>query len=399
MLRVKNSLKQNAKRWWRRGAADKPNAPWHGGLASAWDTGHTGCRARTAKSWRRLDWSDQSTVPRRQGRQTPVRLPRRVLSLRPELRQGDRGFIGAQSIHAALRAGSPKARLPSRRTIGRILQAHGALEGVRRVRRSAPPAGWYLPDVAAGTAELDAFDVIEDLPLEAGPRLDVLTTRALGGSVGGAWVSAARRARGLCARRETHWRQHGGPAYAQFDNDARFQGTPTHPDVLGQVIRCCLSLGVTPVFAPPREHGPQTLKESFNPLWPQKVWHRFHHADPAAFPATRDRFVAADQQRRAAREDQSPVRRAFPKRGRLDLPSRPRGTVIYLRRTDAAGAIRVLGHRGEVDALWAHRLVRAAVDLDAHQIRGYKLRRRAPEEQPLAKTFKYVFPKKYFHPT
>ena len=185
-----------------------------------------------------VDWSDQSTAPRRQGRQTHVRLQRRVLSLRQELRQGDLGFIGAQSIHDALRAGRPKARLPSLRTIGRILKAHGALDGVRRVRRSSPPAGWYLPEVAAGTAELDAFDVIEDLPLEAGSRLDVLTTRALGGSVCGAWVSAALRARWLCARLETHWRQHGCPAYAQFDHDARFQGTPTHPDVLGQVIRC-----------------------------------------------------------------------------------------------------------------------------------------------------------------
>ena len=346
-----------------------------------------------------VDWLDQSTAPRQQGRQTHVRLQRRVLALRQELRLGDLGFIGAQAIHDALRAGSSKAKLPALRTIGRILKAHGALDGVRRVRRSAPPAGWYLPDVAAGTAELDAFDVIEDLPLEAGPRLDVLTTRALWGSVCGAWVSAALRACWLCERLEIHWRQHGCPAYAQFDNDSRFQGTHTHPDVLGQVIRFCLSLGVTPVFAPPREHGPQNLNESFNHLWQQKVWHRFHHADASAFQAASDRFVAAYQQRRAVRDDQSPGRRKFPKGWQLDLQNRPRGTVIYLRRTDAAGAIRVLGHRWEVDALWAHRLVRAEVDLDAHQIRCYKLRRRAPEEQPLAKTFKYVFPKKHFHPT
>ena len=347
----------------------------------------------------RVDWSDQSHAPRRQGRQTNLSLQRRILSLRQEWRRGDRGFIGAQAIHDALRTGSPTGQLPSRRPLGRILKAHGALEGVRRVRRTSPPAGWYWPDVAAGTSELDAFEVIEDLPLEAGPRLDVLTTRALWGSVCGAWVSAALRARWLCERLETHWRRHGCPAYAQFDNDARFQGTHTHPDVLGQVIRFGLSLGGTPVFAPPREHGPQNLNESFNPLWPQKVWPRFHHATPSACQATSDRFVAADQQRRAARDDPSPIRRAFPKRWRLDLQRRPRGTVIDLRRTDAGGAIRVLGHRWAVEALWGHRLVRAEVDLDAHQIRCYRLRRRAPEEQPLAKTCNYVFPKKQFHPT
>jgi hypothetical protein len=347
----------------------------------------------------RVDWADQSHAPRQQGRQTHVSLQRRMLALRRELRQGDLGFVGAQAIQDALRSGRPKGKLPSLRTIGRILKRHGALDAVRRVRRSAPPAGWYLPDVAAGTAELDAFDVIEDLPLEAGPRLDVFTTRALWGSVCGAWVSAALRAKWLCERMEAHWRQHGMPTYAQFDNDSRFQGTHTHPDVLGQVIRFCLSLGVTPVFAPPREHGPQNLNESFNHLWQQKVWHRFPHASPAAFQATSNRFVVAYQQRRAARDDQAPARRPFPKRWQLDLQKRPGGTVIYLRRTDHAGAIRVLGHRWEVDPLWINRLVRAEVDLEANQIRCYRLRRHAPGEQPLVKTFKYVFPKKHFHPT
>ena len=161
-----------------------------------------------------VDWSDHSTVPRWQSRPTNVSLQRRVLPLRRELRQGDLGFIGAQAIHDALRSGNPTGKLPSLRTIGRILKAHGALDGVRRVRRASPPAGWYLPDVAAGKAELDAFDVIEDLPLEAGPRMDVLTTRSLWGSVCGAWVSATLRARWLCERLETHGRQHGCPAWA-----------------------------------------------------------------------------------------------------------------------------------------------------------------------------------------
>jgi hypothetical protein len=347
----------------------------------------------------RVDWSNQSNAPRAHGRQTKTSVQRRVLALRRELRQSDLGFVGAQAIQDALRTECPHRRLPSLRTIGRILKRYGALDAVRRVRRSAPPAGWYLPEVAAGTAELDAFDVIEDLPLEGGPRLDVLTTRALWGPVCGAWISAAMRARWLCERLETHWRAHGCPAYAQFDNDSRFQGTHTHPDVLGQVIRFCLSLGVTPVFAPAREHGPQNLNESFNHLWQQKVWHRFHHASALAFQARSDRFVAAYQRRRAAREDRAPGRRPFPKRWTLDLHQRPRGMVIYLRRTDEFGAIRVLGHRLEVDAQWVHRLVRAEVDLEAQQIRCYRLRRRAPDEQPLVRTIKYVFPEKQFHPT
>jgi hypothetical protein len=172
-----------------------------------------------------VDWADQSHAPRQHGWQTRVSLQRRMLALRRELRPGDLGFVGAQAIHDALVSGRPKGKLPGLRTIGRILKRQGALDAVRPVRRAAPPAGWYLPDVAAGTAELDAFDVIEDLPLKAGPRLDVFTTRVLWGSVCGAWVSAALRAKWLCERMAAYWRRHGCPTYAQFDNDSRFQGT------------------------------------------------------------------------------------------------------------------------------------------------------------------------------
>ena len=53
-----------------------------------------------------------------------------------------------------------------------------------------------------------------------------------------------------------HWRQHGLPDYAQFDNDTVFQGAHQWPDTFGRVTRLCLQLGVTPVFTPPREAVP-----------------------------------------------------------------------------------------------------------------------------------------------
>ncbi len=45
---------------------------------------------------------------------------------------------------------------------------------------------------------------------------------------------------------------------------------------LEESIRLCLSLGVTAVFAPPRETGFQAAVESFNARWQAKVWQRFH---------------------------------------------------------------------------------------------------------------------------
>ena len=46
--------------------------------------------------------------------------------------------------------------VPGLRTIGRVLVRNGLLDRHVRVRRAAPPPGWYLPAVAAGEAPLDA---------------------------------------------------------------------------------------------------------------------------------------------------------------------------------------------------------------------------------------------------
>ncbi len=66
-------------------------------------------------------------------------------------------------------------------------------------------------------------------------------------------------------------RQVGLPAYAQFDNDTIFQGPHQDADGVGRVMRLCLSLGVVPVFAPPRETGFQAAIESSNGRWQAKV--------------------------------------------------------------------------------------------------------------------------------
>ena len=141
----------------------------------------------------------------------------------------------------------------------------------------APPPGWYLPDVAAGRAELDSFDFIDGLVLQGGPHLEILTGISLQGGLIGAWPGPLFTAVATLATLLAHWRAVGLPTYAQFDNDTRFQGPPQHRDVVSRVMRLCLSLGVTPVFAPVREHGFQkrhresqwTLaSESLEPLPP-----------------------------------------------------------------------------------------------------------------------------------
>ena len=182
-----------------------------------------------------------------------------------------------------------------------------------------------------------------------------------------------------------HWREFGLPGSAQFDNDTIFQDTHAHPDAVGRVSRLCLGLGVVPVFVPPREPGFRAAIERYNGSWQAKVWSRFEHEDLSGLRDRSRRHVAAPRRHRADRIESAPSRRKFPERWSLDLQARLKGRIVSLRRTDATGAVEVLGRNFEVDPHWTHRLVRAKADLDGGMVRFYRLRRREPRDQPVMK--------------
>jgi hypothetical protein len=285
----------------------------------------------------------------------------------------DLGEFGAAAIHRTLQDFGTRP-LPSVRTIGRILERRGALDGRKRRRRPAPPPGWYLPDVAAGRAELDSFDIVEGLVIKGGTDVEVLNGISLHGGLVASWPMTGVTAQTTVQALTEHWRQVGLPAYAQFDNDTIFQGPHQYSDVVGRVMRLCLSLGVVPVFAPPRETGFQAAIESYNGRWQAQVWARFVHDSLDDLCQQSGKFVAASRLRAAARIEAAPGRRPFPKDWRLDLQARPKGRLVFLRRIDAQGGVELLGHRFEVDPLWPHRLVRAEVDLETNRIRFFALR-------------------------
>ena len=343
----------------------------------------------------RVDWEDHShatSVPRR----TAAALEDLVMTVRQELRTtSDLGDYGAVAIHRALIDGGQPV-VPATRTIHRILDRRGGLDAQRRIRRPAPPPGWHLPDVAVGHAELDSFDFVEGLVIQGGPHIEVLNGVSLHGGLIGSWPGPIFTAATTMATLLTHWRAVGLPAYAQFDNDTRFQGPHQHRDVVSRVMRLCLSLDVIPVFAPPREHGFQNAIENVNGRWQQKVWSRFHHESLTALHACSDRFVAATRLRRGTRLAAAPARRPVPTGWRLDLQARPHGRVVFLRRTNDVGAVTVLGHTFSLDSLWPHRLVRCNVDLDAGLIQFYRLRRRQPDDQPFIRETAYVLPHRRF---
>jgi putative transposase len=344
----------------------------------------------------RVDWASRPRGPRQPANRSPRELEDLVLTLRRELKDtSDLGEFGAAAIHRTLQDRGVRP-VPSVRTLGRILERRGALDGRKRRRRPAPPPGWYLPDVAAGRAELDSFDIVEGLVIKGGIAVEVLNGISLHGGLAASWPMTGVTARTTVRALSEHWRQVGLPGYAQFDNDTIFQGPHQYADVVGRVMRLCLSLGVVPVFAPPRETGFQAAIESYNGRWQAKVWARFVHDSLDGLGQRSGKFVAAGRLRAAARIEAAPPRRPFPKGWRLDLQARPKGRLIFLRRTDAQGGVELLGHRFEVDPLWPHRLVRAEVDLDANRIRFFALRRREPKHQPQLREVSYTLLRRRF---
>jgi hypothetical protein len=344
----------------------------------------------------RVDFEDRPRGTSRAWNRVSAKLEKRVLTIRQTLRERSvLGEYGARAIERRLiEQGTHEP--PSIATISRILVRHGAVDAHARVRRPAPPPGWYLPAVAAGQAELDSFDLIEELKLEGGPQFSVLTAIALHGRQVDAWPARSIGAKTVVERLIQRWTELGLPRYAQFDNDTRFQGAHQFPDTVGRVSRLCLSLGVIPIFAPPLEHGCQNAIEAFNGLWQAKVWQRFHFADLKGLCAHCARYVQAHRRRNAGRQDGAPARCPLPKRWQLNLNAPLVGTLIYLRRCDTKGIVTLLGRRWQVDVHWKHRLVRCEVDFSAHRIACFALRRRDPSDQPLLAEFEYTPSSKTF---
>ena len=343
----------------------------------------------------RVDWSDRTRAPHKTQR-TETSLEDLVLQTRRDLALGDLGDIGAAAIHQALLE-QKVAKVPSVRTINRILARRGALDGRKRTRRPPPPTGWYLPDVAAAKAELDSIDIVEGLVIKDGPQVEVLNGVSLHGGLVVSWpiaspVTAEMTVKSLIE----HWRDVGLPGYAQFDNDMIFHGTYRYPDALGRVIRLCLSLGVVPVFVPPRETGFQAMIESYNGWWQTKVWSRFQQDNLKVLLGHSQKYVAALRKKRAVRIEAAPDRRAFPKDWKLNLKKRPGGRMIYLRRSNGLSEVNLLGHTWPLGQVWPNRLVRCEVDLDKNKILFFTLRRKEPTCQPQILKVDYRLPNRGF---
>jgi len=352
-----------------------------------------------AKGWRleRADFSDRKSG--RAWNRLASSVEQHIAQLRKTLREESvLGEYGAQAIQAVLSAEMSDG-VPSIATINRALSRQGLQDGARRIRRPPPPKGWYLPALATGEAELDSFDLIEELKIADGPLVWILNGTSLHGGLVDSWPLEQATAKLVLTRVLRRWQRDGLPTYAQFDNGTQFQGAHQFPDTVGRVSRLCLALGVIPVFAPPREPGFQNAIEGFNGLWQAKVWQRQKFENVAQLEAACERYVTAHRARSGPRQEKAPKRPIISQEFTLNLNAKLKGTMIYLRRTDECGRAHLLGQRFEVCERWPHRLIRCEVNFTEEIIRFYALRRRDPQDQPLLHELPYRHEHKPFQGT
>jgi len=97
--------------------------------------------------------------------------------------------------------------------------AHGRPDSRAARRARCPPAGapapaaagWYLPAVAHGDAELESVDIIEGLYIRGGPHVEVINLLSFHGGVVASWPTSRVTAKTVVDALVEHWRALGLP--------------------------------------------------------------------------------------------------------------------------------------------------------------------------------------------
>jgi transposase-like protein len=131
----------------------------------------------------RVDFHNKKTGTPQPRNKSSKRFEQDVLRIRKELKEKSiLGHYGAESIRAEMiRRGEQS--VPTSRTIANIVRRHGLTDQRTRIRRPAPPPGWYLPDLVKQKVELDSFDIVEGLYLFGGEEIQLLHGISLHGSL------------------------------------------------------------------------------------------------------------------------------------------------------------------------------------------------------------------------
>ena len=131
----------------------------------------------------RVDFYNKPSGTRQPKNKSPRRLEKRILQRRKQLK--DKSILG---LHGAVAIREEMIKrgdttIPATRTIDKILKRNGMVDSRTRIRRPAPPPGWYLQDLQKQKVELDTFDIVEGLYLHGGQEVQFHNGLSLHGNL------------------------------------------------------------------------------------------------------------------------------------------------------------------------------------------------------------------------
>lgn len=317
----------------------------------------------------------QSRRPHRCPQAWSASIRKLIVQTRRRLVRAQAGLVGASAIRRELRKLMPRRRLPSERTIGRVLSQ------AKLVPSPVADSRAYFPAPSeALVGSLDALDWTCRY-LEGGAKLYAfhtlnLRTRAMTQTLADNKSLATVHQHILDS-----WKTLGIPHFLQTDNDAIFCGGYKAPRIFGTFLRLCLFVGVELIFLPYAEPKCNSAVEHLNGLWGGPAfWQRHHFRCPGdvhrlspAFlnwyrndytPPSLAGLTPSQAQRR---EDRPHLPHGVLHRLGQPLPITA-GRVHFLRRVQPAGTIRILNEDWPVAKRLAEQYVWATLTTHRHTL-------------------------------
>ncbi len=330
---------------------------------------------------------------------TPPRIVRAILAARERLERRARGRafmgIGADTVAWELEVARVRP-MPSRRTIERVLERHGKTGAGSTPPR--PAAGPYPTPRVAGPGDLQESDLVGPRHLRTPTRplrfFSFHTVDVAGGGVA-TFQFEDKSAESFCRYlAEIAWPCLGLPRIWQIDNETALAGYPGRGRIFTQPVRLALLLGVKVRFIPEGEPGRNADVESFNALWQQRVLRRFDCPGLGRLRQVSARFErwfmearphpklsAAMHGTRFPAALLASLDGALPRipagfsldhyrdaHGALHLPL-ARGRIVWVRRADEHGALRLLGRRLRLGKRAGNQYVVATLRTALHEVR------------------------------
>lgn len=239
-------------------------------------------------------YTSDSRAPKRVANRTPENIEALVIKARNDLLKTKYAQIGANAIRWRLHnLGLSEGELPEVWTINRILKRHG----LQTKRERYEPKGTPYPKLDTPFPnDLHQADMVGPRYLKGGVRfyslnvLDYATHRVAVN------VTESKRDDVLAQSLMASWQRLGMPRYVQLDNQQALRGANRYPRSFGLVIRCCLNLGITPVFIPVSEPWRNPEIEKFNDVWDKTFFRTQRFEGLAALRAETISFEAFHNQ-------------------------------------------------------------------------------------------------------